>query len=216
MNKKMLIGMCMILVTMFCLTGCGNDKETKESNVAGGANMEDNIMEEDVTESTMEDHVAPEDDEVAEGELQLKEVLEGDVAPEFTATLVDGSTFTLSEHRGKVVLLNFWATWCGPCVGEMPAFQDLYEECGDEVAILAVNCMEDEETVKQFAKDYGYTFPIAIDETGKVSFTYPSSGIPYTLVIGKDGIVKNIYVGAADADTQYQVYKSAIEAALTE
>ncbi len=146
----------------------------------------------------------------------LKEVVEGDTAPEFQAPLASGETFTLSEHKGKVVLLNFWATWCGPCVGEMPAFQDLYEEYGDKIAILAVNCMEEKASVDQFIKDTGYTFPIAYDEQGNVCYTYPSSGIPYTLVIGKDGIVKNVYVGAADASTQYRIYKDAIDKALGE
>ncbi len=146
----------------------------------------------------------------------IKEVFEEDTAPEFQAPLASGGTFILSEHKGKVVLLNFWATWCGPCVGEMPAFQDLYEEYGDKIKILAVNCMEDKASVDQFIQDTGYTFPISYDEDGTVCYTYPSSGIPYTLVIGKDGIVKNVYVGAADADTQYRIYKDAIDKALEE
>lgn len=143
-----------------------------------------------------------------------QEVLEGDSAPDFTAETADGSTFVLSEQKGKVVLLNFWATWCGPCVGEMPAFERLHSEFGQEVAILAISCMEDKETVNQFISDNGYTFPIAYDEEGAVTIKYPSDGIPYTLVIGKDGIVQDIYVGAKDADAQYEEYKSAIESAL--
>lgn len=143
-----------------------------------------------------------------------QELLEGDAAPDFTANLADGSTFTLSEQSGKVVLLNFWATWCGPCVGEMPAFEKLYKEYGNEVSILAVNCLEDEETVRQFISENGYTFPIAFDVEGVVNMKYPTDGIPYTLVIGKDGTVQDIYVGAADADTQYQEYKGAIDSAL--
>lgn len=191
MKKMIWIMLMMVLL----LTACG-DEQTMSSAV------EDNEIKEEVTSS--------------EEEYTLQEVLVGDVAPEFTAPLVDGSSFTLSENSGKVILLNFWATWCGPCVGEMPAFQDLYEEYGDEVVILAVNCMEDQETVDRFIEETGYDFPIAYDEDGTVSFTYPSSGIPYTLVIGKDGIVKQIYVGAADAKTQYQIYKAAIDEALAE
>lgn len=82
------------------------------------------------------------------------------------------------------------------------------------MAILAINCMEDKETVNQFISDNGYTFPIAYDEEGSVTLKYPSDGIPYTLVIGKDGIVQDIYLGAKDAEAQYQEYKSAIESAL--
>lgn len=137
---------------------------------------------------------------------------EGDSAPDFTISLADGSEFTLSDQQGKIVLLNFWATWCGPCVREMPAFERLEEDCGEDVVILAVNCMEYADTVTAFIEENGYTFPIAIDEEGIVSAKYPTQGIPYTLVIDGDGIVQNIYVGAADADTQYNEYKSAIDA----
>ncbi len=145
-----------------------------------------------------------------------QELTVGDSAPDFTAETVSGNSFTLSEHSGKVVLLNFWATWCGPCVGEMPAFEKLYGEYGEEVAILAVNSMEDTISVAQFVADKGYTFPIAFDAEGAVSMKYPTDGIPYTLVIGKDGTVKNIYLGAKDAESQYLEYKSAIDKALEE
>lgn len=199
---KKLVAMALFMAMMM-LVGCGNT---------------DDKVNRDKEQTTTEVFV---DVESMLGSAETEpsvpqEVFEGDVAPEFSAPLVDGSTFTLSEHSGKVVLLNFWATWCGPCVGEMPAFQNLYEEYGEEIVILAVNCMEETETVDQFVKDNGYTFPVAYDVEGTVSMTYPSSGIPYTLIIGKDGIVKNIYLGAADVDTQYQIYKSAIDAALAE
>lgn len=144
------------------------------------------------------------------------EVSEGDSAPDFTAETVDGDSFTLSEQNGKVVLLNFWATWCGPCVAEMPAFEKIYSEYGEEVAVLAVNCLEDKEVVDQFISDNSYTFPIAYDTDGTISAKYPTDGIPYTLVIGKNGTVKNIYVGAGSADAQYEEYKSAIEEAMNE
>ena len=143
--------------------------------------------------------------------LYYDELSIGDTAPDFTANLADGSTFTLSEHSGSVVLVNFWATWCGPCVGEMPAFEWLDADYGDEVVILAVNCMEDENTVDQFISSNGYTFPIAYDTAGEISTKYPSTGIPYTVIIDGDGIIRNIYVGAYTAEAQYQEYKSAID-----
>ena len=145
-----------------------------------------------------------------------REVSEGDSAPDFTAETADGNSFTLSEQKGKVVLLNFWATWCGPCVEEMPAFEKIYSEYGEEVAVLAVNCLEDKEVVDQFISDNSYTFPIAYDADGTINTKYPTDGIPYTLVIGKDGTVKNIYLGAGSADAQYEEYKSAIEEAMNE
>lgn len=141
---------------------------------------------------------------------------EGDAMRDFTAEVNDGSSFTLSDHEGEVILLNFWATWCGPCVEEMPAFQKLYEEYGDKISILAVDVSEDKETVDSFLADKDYTFPIAYDEDGSVSNKYPTEGIPYTLVIGKDGTVKNIFVGAKGADEQYKKYRSALKEAFSE
>lgn len=138
----------------------------------------------------------------------------GDEAPDFTAALADGSTFTLSEQKGKVVLLNFWATWCGPCVREMPALEKLHGEYGEDAAILAVNCMEEEGMVDAFLEENGYTFPIAYDAEGEIVMKYPSQGIPYTLVIDGDGVIRQIYVGAADAETQYLEYKGAIDTVL--
>ncbi|MBD5088221.1 MAG: TlpA family protein disulfide reductase [Clostridiales bacterium] len=146
----------------------------------------------------------------------FQELSEEDLAPDFTAETVDGKTFALAEQKGKVVLLNFWATWCGPCVGEMPAFEKLYSEYGEKIEILAVDCSEDENTVKQFVSDNGYTFPIAYDIDGSISMKYPTQGIPYTLVIGKDGKVKKTFLGADDADAQYQEYKKAIDEVVNE
>ena len=140
----------------------------------------------------------------------------GDTAPDFTASLADGSEFTLSGQQGKVVLLNFWATWCGPCVREMPAFEMLMEEYGEDLAILAVNCMEDTGIVDAFLAENGYTFPVAYDPDGSIVMKYPTQGIPYTLVIDGDGIIRQIYVGAADAETQYKEYKSAIDAVISD
>lgn len=226
-GKKMWMLIC-ILLLVCGLTGCGKQEivshQAEQDSFTDGMNPEDMVDDtsENATENVVIDEETSDDDgetssdEDGGDEYELKEVMVGDVAPEFSATLVDGSVFTLSENSGKVILLNFWATWCPPCIGEMPAFEDLDADYGEEVVILAVNCMEDEKSVNMFLEDTGYTFPIAYDVDGKVSFTYPSSGIPYTLVIGKDGIVKNIYVGAADADSQYQLYKTAIDAALSE
>ncbi len=192
MSKKKIMGILPAFLVMITLAGCGTDNVQRNTNdeteVSSGSGQEEQII--------------------------VQEISEGDLAPDFTAETADGSTFVLSEQKGKVVLLNFWATWCGPCVREMPAFEKLNLEYGEEVELLAVNSMEDKDTVERFISDNGYTFPIAYDEEGAVCMKYPSDGIPYTLVIGKDGTVENIYVGARDADAQYEIYKDAIESAL--
>lgn len=192
---------CLLLLaaSLLCATGCGST----------GQNQADNGSSKDSSQS-QETNADGKDSEPEESYDELKE---GDTAPEFSAPLADGGTFTLSEQKGKVVLLNFWATWCGPCVGEMPAFERLKKDYGDEVSILAINSMEDEATVNQFIEEEGYTFPIAYDTQGTVGLKYPTDGIPYTLVINGEGIIQNIYLGAEDADAQYKEYKAAIEAA---
>ena len=182
-----------LLLSTLLLTACGSAKENTDNT---------NVPEsETASESDSEDN--------SDSYLPLSE---GDAAPDFTAALTDGTEFTLSDQQGKVVLLNFWATWCGPCVREMPAFEKLCGEYGEDVAILAVNCMESEDIVKAFQEENGYTFPIACDPEGDIVLKYPSQGIPYTLVIDAEGIVQKIYVGAADAETQYLEYKGAIDA----
>ena len=139
----------------------------------------------------------------------------GLAAPDFTATLVDGGSFTLSEQQGKVVLLNFWATWCGPCVREMPAFTRLVDAYGDRLALLAVNSGEDEQTVKDFLNENGYTFPAAADPDWAVGLLYPTDSIPYTIIIAPDGTIASIQLGAADADTMFEHYSQEIDKLLS-
>ena len=143
------------------------------------------------------------------GEGEPKILAEGDIAPDFSVELVDGSTFRLSDYDDKTVIINFWATWCGPCVGEMPAFEMLKKDENDDLGIICVNCMEDQNTVDQFVKENGYTFPIGYDVEGRVLSYYPTQGIPYTLIV-KKGIISKIFVGAQDAEYQYTEYKNAI------
>ena len=139
-----------------------------------------------------------------------KTLNENDVAPDFTADLLEGGTFKLSDYDDKIVLLNFWATWCPPCVGEMPAFEKLKKEGISDLEIICVDCMEDKETVKQFIGEKGYTFNVGYDVDGRIGTYYPTEGIPYTLVINK-GKIHKIYVGAYGADEQYTEYKKAID-----
>lgn len=200
-TKNMIFSLFMVLfLTTLLLTACGSAGKTADENTPN-------------TDATSSSDTANSSEQNAEGgSVSYLPLSAGDTAPDFTAALTDGSEFILSEQQGKVVLLNFWATWCGPCVREMPAFEKLYGEYGEDVAILAVNCMESEDIVKAFQEENGYTFPIACDPEGDISLKYPSQGIPYTLVIDKEGIIQKIYVGAADAETQYLEYKGAIDA----
>ena len=139
----------------------------------------------------------------------------GAPAPDFTAQLVDGTSFQLSQQKDKAVLLNFWATWCGPCVGELPAFTRLVETYGDKIALLAVNCGEDEQPVTGSLEQNGYTFPVALDLEGEISSLYPTDGIPYTLIIAPDGTISSIQLGASGADEMFDHYSAELDKALS-
>ncbi len=141
-------------------------------------------------------------------------LMPGDEMRDFTVNLLDGSSYKLSEKNDTVILLNFWATWCGPCVRELPAFDRLCEKYGDDLTLVAVNCGEKKADVEAFMNENGYKFNVALDEDYAVSSMYPSDGIPYTLVIGKDGIVSAVHIGASDADEMFETYSADIDKAL--
>lgn len=187
-------------------------KEAAEQDGASVQEAESGAALESSSEETKKDRF-PDRANATLKEGKVKVLEEGDVAPDFTATLADGSIFTLSDHDDDVVLLNFFATWCGPCMREMPAFEMLKADGLDGVAILCVDCMEEKKTVDALVKEKGYTFPIAYDEEGVIENYYPTDGIPYTLVINK-GVVAKVYLGAMDAETQYKEYKGAIDECL--
>jgi peroxiredoxin len=120
-------------------------------------------------------------------------------ATNFTLTGLDGKSHALSDYRGKVVFLNFWATWCPPCRAEMPSMQKLYLAWDQtRYVMLTVNLRETKEVVRAFADKNGYTFPILLDETGAIASQYRVSGIPTTLIINENGTVVNKTVGSRE------------------
>ena len=122
---------------------------------------------------------------------------EGELAPDFQLQSLDGETVSLSDFRGEPVLLNFWATWCGPCVGEMPLLQEIHEEWETEgLASLAVNVGETSTQVKDFMQFYNLSMPVLLDTKRSVSGRYSIIGIPTTFFLDKDGIIQGKVVGA--------------------
>lgn len=118
-------------------------------------------------------------------------------AIDFTLPAIAGGTITLSDLRGKIVLLNFWTTWCPACREEMPLLQAAYaEKESSGLIVLAVNIKESRAVVEKFIKDNGYTFLVALDQSGKVSEQYNVYYIPHTVIIDREGIVRRIKVGA--------------------
>lgn len=120
----------------------------------------------------------------------------GAEAPDFEIELINGESFKLSDQRGKIVLINIWASWCGPCVAEMPDIDQLAKDYADDLVIIGVNCGEPEQTVIDFIEENGYSYLSAADENYYISgMLYPSDVIPYTIVIDRDGIITQLHRG---------------------
>jgi thiol-disulfide isomerase/thioredoxin len=137
-------------------------------------------------------------------------VKEGQLAPDFSYTTVDGASGSLSDHRDTVVLLNLWASWCGPCVVEMPDIARLKENY-PELEVLAVNVSDDPANARDFIADAGYDFSWVLDEQRTIEALYPTGGIPYTVIINREGTVTSIFLGSP-RDT-YVTYELAIKQA---
>ncbi len=125
----------------------------------------------------------------------------GQRAPDFTVELLDGRTVSLSDFRGRPVLVNFWATWCGPCREEMPDFQTVYDLQGGEAefVVLAVNFMEARSDVAAFTEGLGITFPVALDPDGKINgdlYRSAIPGYPTSLLLDADGIIAAYFPGS--------------------
>ncbi len=124
----------------------------------------------------------------------------GAVAPDFRIANIHGGTMTLSEHRGKVVLINFWATWCGPCRAEMPSMEALYRShLQHQFEILAISIdTGGPSRVRSYVDDFGFTFPVLLDDDYRVNDLYRVRVAPTSFLVDRQGkIVKRIQ-GAKD------------------
>jgi peroxiredoxin len=112
----------------------------------------------------------------------------GKTAQDFEIELIDGRVVNLSNYRGKVVVLNFWGTWCPPCRAEMPALQRIWEEYKEkEVIFLGIAIYDESEEVKEFSETYGITYPLGVDLLGQLTVAYRVTNFPTTFLIDRDG-----------------------------
>lgn len=118
-------------------------------------------------------------------------VMEGSRAHDFTLESLDGETVSLSDLKGSVVLVNFWATWCPPCQAEIPDFEEAYRErATDGFVVLGVNVEEPASQVLPFVADMGITYPVVLDRDGRVSREYRALGLPTSLLVDQDGVIR--------------------------
>lgn len=119
----------------------------------------------------------------------------GAPAPEFELQTLSGERLSLEDFRGKTVLLNFWATWCGPCRVEMPAIQSRFEQHNPELEVLAINFDEPADRVQAYVQELGLTFTVMLDPGGEVQRLYRIRGYPSTYVVDEDGIIRVQHIG---------------------
>jgi thiol-disulfide isomerase/thioredoxin len=131
----------------------------------------------------------------AEGGLP-EGISEGKLAPDFRLETLAGGEVSLSDHRGDVVLINFWATWCAPCRAEIPAIEAVHQARQNEgFVVLGVNYQESRDVVEPFARELAIPYPVLLDESGRVMETYRAIGLPMSIIVDREGIIQVRHAG---------------------
>jgi thiol-disulfide isomerase/thioredoxin len=125
----------------------------------------------------------------------------GNPAPEFDLPAqAGGKRASLSEAKGKVVLVDFWATWCGPCRASFPKYQALAKKFGDDLEIVALSEDDEADGIAEFAKDTGVSFTLAWDAEKRIAGTYRPSSMPTSFLVDRNGLVRFVHTGFHDGD----------------
>ena len=185
-NKKILVILILAFVLLLGGAGVLYGKLT-ETTKSSQLSVEGTTEEEDSTDS---------ENSTEEQKVQ---------APNFTVYDIDGNAVKLSDYAGKPIVLNFWASWCGPCQMEMPDFNEKYKELKDEVQFLMLNMTDgSRETVEiasEFVKEAGYEFPVFYDTKSEAATVYGAYSLPTTYFINAEGYIEARASGAIDAET---------------
>ena len=190
MNKKTLLILCLVFVGL--MLGAAGLYNTLADDVQPGGLV-----------TTPPETQAPSQPEPEATETHPTDP-PANIAPDFTMLDMDGNEVTLESFFGKPIILNFWASWCGPCKMEMPELQNFYEKYGEDIHFLLVSVDDSADTAKAFIKEEGYSFPVYFDTTSLGAYTYGASSIPLTFFIDAEGNLTAYYMGAMSKDILQQ------------
>ncbi|MBN6885614.1 peroxiredoxin [Cytobacillus horneckiae] len=171
-----LLALSIVIVNIYKLSPTERTKETANSSTEESVVVNENINQ--------------------DGQLSVQE---GSPAPDFELTTLDGDTVKLSDYKGKKVILNFWASWCPPCVAEMPHMQQFYEDNKEnDIEIVAVNLTSLDKgmsEIKKFVDENNLSFTIPLDKDGTIGIQYETFSIPTSYIIDSNGIIIKKIVG---------------------
>ena len=214
-------GVLLILIGVMMFTGWMNGITGYLSSFGGTGTANSSVSSSTVVSGEVEKK--EENSATSEGSASQSAADNLPDAPDFTLTDQFGNTHTLSDYKGKVVFLNFWATWCGPCQKEMPEIQELYEDHGgntEDLIVLAVANPRSEEysgadvtqpEIEQFLSENGYTYPVVMDLTGEVFADYGISAFPTTFMITREGKVLGYLPGQMSREIMDEIVTAAFE-----
>lgn len=199
----------LIIILIIALLGGGLyyfNLERKNESI-----VEENTPDNDIAEDTAKDPAVDENQEVEDESIEgtadtAVNIASGKEAPNFTLKNLKGEEISLSDYRGKIVLINFWTTWCKWCDVEMPDL-DRFNKENDDLVVLAVNVEENKETVEEYINKGGYEFEVVLDEDGQIARTYLVNGFPNSYFIDKEGIL----IGRAPGMITYEQMNTILE-----
>ncbi len=216
-------GALMILMGVMMITGWMNNITGYLSSISGSTGGNDTSQTSGSQSSNSQDSQTASEDTDSQSSADNSESssqAQGPIIPADDFTLVDqnGETHSLSDYKGKVVFLNFWATWCGPCIQEMPDIQSLYEDHGlnsEDVVVLGVAAPGtvdgSQEEVEQFISDGGFTYPTVMDTTGEVFIKYGIAAYPTTYMIDEEGNIFGFVRGSISREIMDDIVRQTKE-----